>query len=196
VREYYFSDHRDLIKWSVLLHLVREHKLKTIVWTPYLRPEDELHSFHFPNEPVPVTNNVWDFFRGIQRIKKLLEREGVVVKIIEEMFNHTKRTACSDNLRRHLNGCARSLLLFLDPDTGLEPSVAKKVHVTKCGVKRAWSDLRRGDWLVLYQHARREKGWINTVRGQLKEICEGVDVDVAHSKKIAKDVPFLCVGKQ
>jgi hypothetical protein len=180
----------------VLLHLAREHKLKTIVWTPYLRPEVERHSFYFRNKPVPVTDSVWEFFRGIQRIKNLGEREGVAVKIIEEKFDHTKRTAYSDNLRRHLNGCARSLLLFLDPDTGLEPSVVKKAHVTKCDVKRAWSDLRRGDWLVLYQHARREKGWINAVRGQLKEICRGVDVDVAHSKKIAKDVAFLCAGKQ
>ncbi len=195
VKEYWFADHRDLIKWSVLVHLAHRHALTTIVWVPYLRIEKQRPAFHFNNEEVRVSDNVWTFFRGIRRIKYLANSEGLSIKLVSKEFNHRDRSGYSLNLQRHLNGYTRPLLLFLDPDTGLAPSAAKKEHVTDEEVRRAWADLRHGDWLVLYQHRWRNVNWINSASERMRGICGGAKIEVARSEKIARDVAFLCVQK-
>jgi hypothetical protein len=42
MREVWFADKRDLIKWGVLVHLAHKYDLKTIVQVPYLRPPKKL----------------------------------------------------------------------------------------------------------------------------------------------------------
>lgn len=197
MREVWFADNRDLIKWGVLVHLARTHELRTIVQVPYWRPEKARPHFMFCNKRLPIAKEVWQFFRDIRRIEKLGDESGIKVKIISDVFKHADRNSYSDSISRHLKDkdCVRPLLLFLDPDTGMQPKKLSVTHVTECEIGRAWADLRAGDWLVFYQHARRESDWVSTITEKLCKLCDGVSVKVARSEKIGRDVAFLCVGK-
>jgi hypothetical protein len=195
MRERWFADNRDLIKWSVLVHLARTYALRTIVQVPYWRPEKAPFHFIFRNERLPVTDDVWRFFRDIHRIEQLGDDIGVKVKIVREEFNHANRWLYSEHISRHLKDCARPLLLFLDPDTGIQPKKLEVTHTTEREIERAWAELRPGDWLVFYQHARRESDWVSVVKKQLSTICKGGSVEVARSEEIGRDVAFLCVRK-
>ena len=90
----------------------------------------------------------------------------------------------------------RPRLVFLDPDTGLEPGTANETHATKVEIQDVWSALRPKEWLVLYQHARREKDWESGVGAELSQLCDGAEVATARSEKIGTDVAFLCVEKR
>jgi hypothetical protein len=195
MREVWFSDNRDLIKWGVLTHFARAYALRTIVQVPYRRPEGARPHFIFGSERLPVADDVWQFFRDMRRIEELGDEIGVEVKIVSEEFNHGNRILYSDDISRHLKDCVRPVLLFLDPDTGMQPKRLEVTHVTEIEVGRAWADLREGDWLVFYQHARHESNWVSEVAQQLSRVCEGGSVEVARSENIGRDVAFLCVAK-
>jgi len=197
--ELWVADPRDLIKWGVLVQLARDKKLRTIVQVPYLRKKGLPH-FCFDNERLRIAPEVWDFFRNIKSVERLGKKVGVTVKVIKEEFSPTAagRKAYLDCIGRHLQACERPLLLFLDPDTGLEPTKATVEHATESEIKHAWhEELQRGDWLVLYQHRRRGlalKAVIKDVSRQVSEICGVESVKVARSEEVGKDVALLCLG--
>lgn len=196
MRERWFADDRDLIKWAVLTHLADRNALKTIVQIPYWRPETKRcrPHFRFLNNSLPVSDKVWRFFKDIKSVERL-GGPGTEIKVFVEEFNPRDRGVYSQKITDYLQGCARPLLLFLDPDTGLEPKMATGAHVTRNDVSHAWAGLTLNDWLVLYQHARRHKGWIANVSREIREICEGASLEVAQSEDIGRDVALICVRK-
>ena len=103
------------------------------------------------------------------------------IEVIVDEFSQSARTAYSEILSRHLKARERPLLLFLDPDTGLEPEKPNVTHTTLAEVRCAWNDLMAGDWFVFYQHARRKKGWVKSVSAHLSKACGGAMIEVAHS---------------
>jgi len=195
MREVWFADNRDLIKWAILVHAARTYGLKTIVQVPYWRPENTRPRFCFGNDRVAVVDDVWRFFRDIRSVERLGDQVEMTVKVIAEEFSHTNRDAYSDCISRQLKSCTRPLLLFLDPDTGMAPRTTRITHVTETEVARAWGELCARDWLVFYQHARHKADWISPVSQQLSKICEGASVKVALSKEVGRDVAFLCVER-
>lgn len=195
MRDIWYSDNRDLAKWGVLVHLARQHSLRSIIHVPYWRPEPERPHFRFRDRAVPVAEDVWAFFRDIRHTERLGRDCGIPVKVLTARFDATNREEYSAMVRQQLGHNARPLLLFLDPDTGLEPGRAIVTHVTRSEVHDAWSGLHRGDWLVLYQHARRTPDWVASVSSQFSELCDGSAVEVARSERGGTDVVFLCVTK-
>jgi hypothetical protein len=71
-------------------------------------------------------------------------------------------------LARDTSGMPR--VVFLDPDTGMEPSrsSAKHAHVRDASLKAVWQSMRIHDTLVVYQHAPLSKkdGWIAERKAQ------------------------------
>jgi hypothetical protein len=194
MRERWFADDRDLIKWAVLIQLAKSSALRTIVQIPYFRPENYRPRFHFLRD-LCVSDEVWKFFKNLKSVERLGE-PGIEIKVfLDEEFNSHDRSFFSQKITAYLEGCDRPLLLFLDPDTGLEPKTATVTHVTKKEVGHAWAGLKKDDWLVLYQHARRQKEWKTDVSHELRQICQGANVEVARSDDIGKDVALLCARK-
>lgn len=196
MRDIWYADDRDLAKWGVLVHLARAHSLKTIVQVPYWRPEKNRPHFTFRKHRESVPEEVWGFFRDVKRIERLGDQCGLKVKVLVERFKHADREPYSAYIGQQLRRCARPLLLFLDPDTGLEPKNPNVTHTTKKEVHSAWSELHPGEWLVFYQHARHKRGWVTSVSAQLAKVCGGATVEVARSEEIGKDIAFLCLEKR
>ena len=93
----------------------------------------------------------------------------------------------------------KTRLFFLDPDTGLEPEkTTKPEHVLESEARDIWGAMRQGDVLVLYQHAKRATGWVETTRRQFASAL-GVNggVKLAWGPNVAPDVAFFyCVKNE
>lgn len=88
-------------------------------------------------------------------------------------------------------------IVFLDPDTGIEPGDAGPEHVTKADAAEVWSALGPGDLLVIYQHADRTTWWREGRAKTMSSAYGDAPVYVIVGKGVASDVAMLyCVKAQ
>ena len=82
MRDKWYSDDRDLVKWATLAHIASERGLQTILQVPYWRPEKVHPHFNFIEKPVAVSDKVWGFFRNIHSITRLGPEIGVSIAVV------------------------------------------------------------------------------------------------------------------
>ena len=92
-------------------------------------------------------------------------------------------------------------VVFLDPDTGLEPKRGGHAeHVLESEACQFWTVLPTGSLFVIYQHKtnRNNKPWIEEKRSQLaRAISIPVEqIRTASGPKIAGDVVFFFAAKE
>jgi hypothetical protein len=192
MRDQFFGNDRDIVKWTTLLHLAREHELATVLYAPFWRPEPAPRVVMLKDKPIFVPDEVWRFFRDYRRIRQL-SKKSPKIAIVDADFNPRKRRQYIDYTLAEIAEADRPLLLFLDPDVGLAPAKATAEHVTPEEIAELWSALEPGEWLVVYQHARRESEWVKRVSDELSGTCGGANVVAAQSAQFGKDVAFLCL---
>lgn len=195
MRERWFADDRDLVKWATLAALAERHGLGSITQVAYRRASETVPTIEIDGTATPVGPHVWKFFRHLARIRELGQDIGVAIDVVDEVFAPNQRKAYLDAVLHHLSGAARPRLVFLDPDTGLQPDRPSAEHTTRDEVVACWAALRSGEWLVLYQHARRTKTWIDDVSGELRALCGEPPITLARSRDVGKDVVFFCARK-
>lgn len=81
MRDTWFADNRDLVKWGTLAHIAARENLNLIVQIPYFRTGDR-PPLNSQNAPVSIHSTVWDFFRNVTAVERLgqqLEREIIVM---------------------------------------------------------------------------------------------------------------------
>ncbi|MCX5830568.1 MAG: hypothetical protein NT140_01510 [Deltaproteobacteria bacterium] len=196
MREKWFSDNRDLLKWAILTQIAKKKGLFTILQIPYWRPEAFYPHFKFQDESLQVPDKVWKFFRNIHHVKDLGPKIGISINIVAAEFRSDQRDKYLKEIESEIRRLKRPLLLFLDPDTGLQPTDCKPEHTSINEIKKLWPILKSNEWLVLYQHARRTPDWSQSITGQLSSLCNNAPVHLAKSEDVGKDVAFLCVEKQ
>lgn len=197
MRSIWFGDKRDVVKWSVLLHLAQQHKLSVIAQICFL------NEYRFPavivdKAPLPVPEEVLEHFRSIKSVTRLTDK--VTIEVFDELLGNRlqyvdEAIAFIDHLRE------TPRLVFLDPDTGIAPPSGEfnVTHVTEAELGRFWAALSPGDFLVLYQHKTnyRNKPWKEPKREQYASAL-GIDlslVGIAHGEQIADDVIFFIARK-
>jgi hypothetical protein len=62
-----------------------------------------------------------------------------------------------------------NVILFLDPDTGIERRSYNRTHVRWDELLKLYGALKPGDILVIYQHAPHEKGWHTAILGRIED---------------------------
>lgn len=141
---------------------------------------------------------VWSHFRRLGDIRRLEQAAGVEIKLIDETYQpETRREYSMKVIRECRAKPGKSMILFLDPDTGLAGKNVKPEHVTAEEVARYWDVLEFSDWLVLYQHSNREKNWLsNKEKAFSASIGAAVGMEVFRATSGAKDVAFICARKQ
>ena len=77
----------------------------------------------------------------------------------ESWFDPKERDTYLRMVVAMLNADNRRKVVLLDPDTGIAPSKQTGDHIGLDEIRSVWEALCRRDWLVLYQHGRRVKGW-------------------------------------
>ena len=193
MRDQYYSDNRDLVKWATLVHIALEYGLQTILQVPYWRPEKAHPHFNFMGKRVAVSSKVWSFFRNIHNIKRLGPEIGLSIAVLDKEFDPDRRKVYVSEIRTEINKARRPLVLFLDPDTGLQPKKCLPVHTSIIEIQELWPILKLGEWLILYQHARRNLDWSESVANELSSLCNGSKANIVRSDDVGKDVAFICV---
>lgn len=182
MQECWYSDNRDLVKWAALAHLSEAHGVKTLVQALYLSGPPRRPSVSYASGSFIVSDAVWNHFRSLANIRRLAEEIHVDIEIVEDKMDQRNRDAYTGQIECVVRRSARPRLLFLDPDTGLAPSKWGNQHVTTTELKRLWDVLGNGDWLVVYQHARRKKGWLDDVCREVRlALPNARDIEVFRS---------------
>ena len=121
---------------------------------------------------------------------------GIRIEVFKTLFRD--RSAYFEKARRWIESLSGdSLVVFLDPDTGLAPQVAGPEHVTADEARLMFDVMKPGDVLVCYQRARRQKDWRGDRRRAFTRAL-GVpsqEVEVFNSQ-LAKDVVLFSATKR
>jgi len=196
MRDKWYGDKRDLVKWGALLKIAERHRAKHILQILYYRAS-EYASVEVDEEPVELSTAVRKHFRSISSVSGI--SCSAQIEVMTEPFGD-RASYQSKILERIHRRPQFPGIVFLDPDTGLEPpGRGRPEHVLESEVSEIWRNLRSGDVLALYQHQTNRNGspCIEPKRGQLARVLTvgPSRVRVAKSPGIAEDVVLFFVEK-
>jgi hypothetical protein len=187
----WIGDRRDRVKWAALVHLARREAIRRILTIPFMRDDTPrgLHSTAVAG-PVPLPSEVWSHFSDVGHFSRLAASTGLEIKQFADHPWAPPRQRYIQAARQwvvsHNN---TTKILFLDPDTGLEPdSGADLKHVKRSELSHLWNALTRHDWLVLYQHGARNSEWRENGLQGFCGCCSGRDGEFFKASYIANDV--------
>ncbi len=193
MKDTWYADQRDLVKWGTLAHLAEHHSLAVIVQVAYLRPGTRGMLLNGKDE-VPISPAVWSFFRDVTAVRSLGDLLHRRVVVIDAPFIPQHRRQYRQAVVESVRGVASSKIVLLDPDTGIAPAKPSGKHVTAEDIAAVWEVLQPGDWIAVYQHQSRSKTWKQDARDRFAAVC-GNDVEQYSAPKIAADVLFLAKRK-
>ncbi len=195
MRDKYYADNRDLVKWGVLLTLAERHAAKHILQVLYYR-QTEWAQLDLNGEPISLPAAVVRHFRQATAVAAI-EASAPVDVLADAFVDRAEyHRAVVDRIR---NRPATPGIVFLDPDTGLEPETPSLDHILDSEVATVWAELKAGDVLVFYQHQTNRNGqpWIAPKKEQFERAI-GLppgSAKLAKSEKIARDVVFFYCQK-
>lgn len=205
MRNQWYGDNRDLVKWATLLGLASDHKLEHILHIAMLRPCEwgELLADEWPNldrngkEWIRIQDCVRSHFRDIRDIRRLATSSSVSIQVAEEIFESRQQyfAGVVDRIKRD----PRRLIAFLDPDTGIAPANHNLKHVRPDELRAVYDALKPADFLVLYQHARqRVRTWREDTRREFRQALNQPDesIESISCRLLAHDVVFYVVEKR
>ena len=196
MRDQWYGDNRDLVKWSALVYLARREAVSAILHVAMYRPGPAPAPLATAHGKVDPPAEVFRHFRDLDDIQRLGVATGLAIEVVKEPF--TDRIAyfgrVCERVRAPRGG---SLLVLLDPDVGLAPETPGPEHVASAEVAGVFAALRQGDLLVCYQHARKQKDWRGRARRAFANApgLPSFEVEVLQSE-VARDVLLLAVKKK
>jgi hypothetical protein len=195
MRDKWYGDNRDLVKWGVLLTLAERYGLKHILQVLYYRPT-EWAQLTLDGEQVPLPPAIIQHFRWVGAVLDL--KAPVRIEVISNAFVDRQRYH-SDLIEQIRGRSVTPGIVFLDPDTGLQPQRPSLKHVLDRELADLWCALQAGDFLVLYQHQtnRNARSWIPDKKKQFARAI-GLPigaVKLGRSEEIARDVVLFYAQK-
>ncbi|MFH0979919.1 MAG: DUF6569 family protein [Planctomycetota bacterium] len=73
MRDQWYGDNRDVVKWAVLVHLAETHQLKKILQVAFYRPSDTVPMLTAGRRRAPISPAVINHFRNLEQIGGLAE---------------------------------------------------------------------------------------------------------------------------
>jgi hypothetical protein len=209
MRDRWYGDNRDLIKWGGIRILCSENKINKVLWVAYLR-DDKWTKIRFNDHLEPLPDKVLHHFKSIRKnMDRLRNNIGLDIILVDDKINvkysrqsrETYTKLICEYIKNNANG---NKVVFLDPDTGIEPNRLEETHVSKKEVKDIWNSLKENDHLVFYQHRSFDTEWRDKTKQMLASICESkekikmwfADESINNnSAKLARDVVFYFIKK-
>jgi len=158
LRDQWYGDDGDLLKWGTLVHIAHREKLSAILHVALYRPDDEWAMVNSSRGAVEIPGEVLRHFRNLDNVHRLSKPSGIRIEVFKAPFKD--RSAYFEKVRRRIESYREvPLAVFLDPDSGLARDIAGPEHVTEDEVRLAYAAMKPGDVLVCSQRSRRQKGW-------------------------------------
>ena len=195
MRDKWYADNRDLVKWGVLLTLAERHAATHILQVLYYRPTEWAY-LEVDGEDVPVPAAVIRHFRRTSAV--LAINAPVPIEVVADTFENREEyhRVVVDCIRRRSTTPG---IVFLDPDTGLASRTPTLDHVLESELSTLWAELKAGDVLVFYQHQTNRNGqpWIPEKKEQFERAIglPAGTAKLARAEKIAQDVVFFYARK-
>ena len=195
MRDKWYADNRDLVKWGVLLTLAERHAATHILQVLYYRPTEWAY-LEVDGEDVPVPEAVIRHFRRTSAV--LAINAPVPIEVVADTFENREEyhRVVVDCIRRRSTTPG---IVFLDPDTGLASRTPTLDHVLESELSTLWAELKAGDVLVFYQHQTNRNGqpWIPEKKEQFERAIglPAGTAKLARAEKIAQDVVFFYARK-
>ncbi len=195
MRDIWYADNRDLIKWGVLVRLAATFEVTRILQLAYFRPS-RLGQLVIDGQEYDIPEEVIAHFRNLRTIGNLGSK--VRVTVFDPVFQD--RAVHQQAILAFLPAFAQErCIVFLDPDTGLEPQNPTLDHVLGTEVRAIWSVMKAGDVFAFYQHQTNRAGqpWIEPKQIQLAQAL-GIPqqaIKIARAPDIAQDVVFFFTQK-
>lgn len=168
MRDKWYGDNRDLVKWGVLSHLAFKFGARRILHVAYLR-QSKWGDLIIDGETITIPSAVLQHFRDVGNISVLGISQRI--QVINEPFVH--RNEYMKEVVKAIHGRSKdeTSIIFLDPDTGLESRRPGMQHVFGSEVAEIWGEILPGDLIVFYQHQTNRKGepWIDKKREQFEK---------------------------
>lgn len=192
----WYGDPRDLVKWGAVMRIARENRATWIVQIAFLTEDRDMTRIEGSRETAEIERVVFSHFRDVRLIKKLGRKVGIPVHVFGAPFCHQERASYMSRAREAIRDARREGpgIVLLDPDTGLSAN-PRSEHVSPSEVTGFWRELLPGDWLVLYQHANRTKDWRTRRCQELSLALQGAQVETFASPNGARDVVFFAAEK-
>ncbi len=197
MKDKWYGDNRDLVKWGTLLELARRYRAKQILQVPYYVP-NEWEQIEVDGKKVDIAKEVIEHFRSLGSIQNLFC--SVPIKVLKDEF--VDRSKYLQSIIATVR--SRSVhpgVVFLDPDTGLEPPSGNHgpTHVLDSELVEIWKSLSSGDLLVVYQHETNRRGE-EFVGPKMRQFVSALGivpdrVKLAHAPRVARDVAFFYAEK-
>lgn len=189
MRNEFYADERDTLKWTVCLDAAGA--TKSIIQVAMLVPDrhqgqGQVYTIHPAARP-----DVNRFFAGeraafaagaqkdVFRIAGLTQITGVAIDVIAYYYNNMgHRTLQYSDARNYnyfttvvgfLDGRPEGRLdvVLLDPDTGIVWNNPSDEHVRPADIARVWEAMREGDILLVFQFNNHQPDWVNVQRDKL-----------------------------
>jgi hypothetical protein len=197
MKDQFYADNRDLIKWGGIVHLCNTTGIKHVIQVAYFRDSSWLRlNFNGKDERIP--KDVITHFRSIGDIKRLGKKVGIAIDIVKSEFSDSTREVYTKSICQRIQKQTQHQIVFLDPDTGLAVQNVEEEHVESAEVSSIWQSLKRGDFLVLYQHNPRISEWRNVRRKELAKalgLKESM-IKMWEASERIKDVVFYYCERQ
>ena len=197
MKDQWYADNRDLVKWSVLHHLALKEGAGTILQIAYYRPT-EWSGVVIDGQLKPLPEPIIAHFRDVRSAASISGRYNIRV-LFDELCDHAEYLNLVFANIQELPA-EPPCIVFLDPDTGLEPQGRTTLkHVREADLRAIWNALHPGHTLVFYQHQTNMAGrpWIEEKQRQFERACglaEGA-AKLACGPEIAGDVVFFFAKK-
>ena len=194
MKDQWYADKRDLVKWAALFALAGDSAINNIVQIAYYTPS-KFNKISIDGKERDILPEIISHFRNIHNTKNINSRINVIV--YDKPFKHDTRATFHKELIGFLKKNKQKSIIFLDPDTGLAPKQPKDTHVKLNEVTLIWKELKQGDVLVFYQHRFRKKGWDQDKREQLSGAIRVPinSIKIAKGQQIVNDVVFYYIQK-
>ena len=195
MRDIWYADNRDLIKWGVLFRLAERYEAARIIQVVYYRPST-FGQIEIDGQQVTIPEEIIAHFRNVRAVGSVDSHIRVAVFDPVVQNRQTYLRAVLALLPAY---AGERIVVFLDPDTGLEPQTPSLEHVLGTEVSAIWANMKSGDVLVFYQHQTNRAGqpWIPQKHAQMAQAL-GVpqaSVKIASGEAIARDVVLFFLQK-
>jgi hypothetical protein len=193
VRDKFYADNRDLVKWAVLFRLAEIFQAHRILQLAFYRPS-EFAKVIINAQECDVPQEVLAHFRNLRTVESIDSK--IRVTVFADPFEH--RISYLKAVKAFISKFREErCVVFLDPDTGLEPQNPSLDHVLESEAKAIWEATKSGDVYVFYQHRFFDRNWIELRRGQLERALTLPEhsIKIAQGPQIARDVVFFYMQK-
>ena len=175
MQDFWYGDKLDLIKWGVLFRLAECFEAGRILQIAFNPRTMKFGRLAIDGEDRDVPPEVIAHFRNLRKIGSISSKTQVTVfdPMFQERASHLKAVLAFLSVFRQ-----ERCIVFLDPDTGLEPPKQtqkkqgqKLEWVLRSEARSIWDEMKAGDVFAFYQHKNNMAGkpWIEPKQSQLAE---------------------------